>query len=122
AAGGELGRVLSQNAPVWSGGAAACVVLASGGYPGPYETGKPIQGLRGSGGGFDPGAGEGLALFHAGTALDENGAVVTAGGRVLGVTAWAAGLRRALDVAYRRAEQIEFAGRYYRRDIGHRAL
>ncbi len=122
AAGGELGRVLSQNAPVWSGGAAACVVLASGGYPGPYETGKPIQGLRGGGGGFDPGAGEGLALFHAGTALDENGAVVTAGGRVLGVTAWAAGLRRALEVAYRRAEQIEFAGRYYRRDIGHRAL
>ncbi len=119
---GELGRLLAEETPRWSEGAAACVVLASGGYPGPYETGKPIRGLGQGGLEVDSGDGEGLALFHAGTAFAENGAVVTAGGRVLGVTGWAAGLRRALEIAYAAAGQIEFAGRYYRRDIGHRAL
>ncbi len=102
-----------------SAAAAACVVIASPGYPGPYPTGQAISGL-------DrieefAGADEGLAVFHAGTAV-QNGAIVTAGGRVLGVTAWAKELPAALATAYRAADQISFPGCYFRRDIAHRAL
>ncbi len=108
------------------GWAAACVILASGGYPGLYETGKRIRGLEGaalsSGEKDDTGEEGGLALFHAGTAFDRSGSIVTAGGRVLGVTSWAKGLPEALKKAYRAAEQIDFEGCYYRRDIGHRAI
>lgn len=105
-------------------GSAATVVLASEGYPGLYTTGKVIRGLEQaarSNGDVDNGK-EGLALFHAGTAFNSSGAVVTAGGRVLGVTAWARTLRAALQRAYRSVEQIDFDGCYYRRDIGHRAF
>jgi phosphoribosylamine--glycine ligase len=97
----------------WHAGAAACVVLASGGYPGAYETGKTILGLEA----VTPE----VKVFHAGTAW-QAGEVVTAGGRVLGVTARDADLTAALAKAYEACEVISFAGRHYRRDIGYRAL
>jgi phosphoribosylamine--glycine ligase len=96
-------------------GAAACVVMASGGYPGAYEKGKPIAGL-------DAAAGkEGVTVFHAGTARGDAG-VVTSGGRVLGVTGEGDDLPEALARAYDGARAIRFDGAYYRTDIGHRAL
>lgn len=100
----------------WLAGAAACVVLASEGYPGPYAKGQPIHGL-------DP-----LALptnsivFHAGTRQRVNGEIVTAGGRVLGVTGWGSDFRAALDTAYAAVGRVTFRGAQYRRDIGGRAL
>jgi phosphoribosylamine--glycine ligase len=100
----------------FSTGAAACVVLASGGYPVAYEKGKVISGLEN---GQLPGGG--ATVYHAGTAL-RDGALVTAGGRVLGVTATADTLPDALKKAYAAADTIEFEGRHMRRDIGARAL
>jgi len=105
-------------------GASVCVIAASGGYPGTYPTGLPISGL---GAATDPGT----VVFHSGTAL-KDGSIVTAGGRVLGVTA-AAGptpsahaspspLQTALGHAYATLETISFEGMQYRRDIGWRAL
>jgi len=96
-------------------GAAANVVLASAGYPGPYTKGLPISGLVEA----DQ---VGVTVFHAGTAFDDEGQVVTAGGRVLGVMAMGPTLRDALDLAYAGVAQIQFEGRTYRRDIGWRAL
>jgi phosphoribosylamine--glycine ligase len=96
-------------------GAAACVVIASGGYPGKYEKGKEIHGLD------DVDAMEGVTVFHAGTA-DENGRVVTSGGRVLGVTAVADDLPSAVARAYEGAAAVSFDGAHNRTDIGHRAL
>ncbi len=90
----------------------ACIVLASGGYPGSYQTGLPIEGL-------DAAAQAGAKVFHAGT-RHENGRFVTAGGRVLGVTARSATLQQALATAYRATEQVHFDGMHYRRDIGGR--
>ena len=98
----------------WSDGAAACVILASGGYPGHYEKGKAIT-LPGS-------LPENVTVYHAGDALTEEGALVTSGGRVLGVTATAATLEEALRDAYAAADAIDFDGKYLRRDIGRRAL
>ncbi len=100
----------------WKKGACACVILASGGYPEKYETGKEISGLD------DMGQTAGAAVYHAGTKLTEDGKFLTAGGRVLGVTASADTLKNALDAAYRAAEQITFEKVHYRRDIGQRAL
>ncbi len=94
---------------------AACVVLASGGYPGRYETGKVILGL-------DDCETDSSVVFHAGTVAGEEGAVLTAGGRVLGLTAWAATLQAAVDEAYRMAEVVTFQDAHFRRDIAHRAL
>lgn len=88
---------------------AATVILVSGGYPGPYEKGKAITGLD-----RHP---EGALVFHAGTAL-RDGSVVTHGGRVIAVTSLAAGLKDALEQAGREAGEIQFEGRYFRRDIG----
>ena len=99
----------------WHDDAAVCVVLASGGYPGAYPTGLPISGLE------EAGREEGVVVFHAGTA-ERDGRIVTAGGRVLGVTARGATIREAVDRAYRGAARISFEGMHYRRDIGHRAL
>ena len=96
-------------------GASACVIAASGGYPGKYASGKPIHGLAANG------AREDLVIFHAGTAL-KDGQIVTAGGRVLAITAMAFDLQGALDKAYAELEKISFDGMQYRRDIGHRAL
>ena len=94
----------------WKPGAAACVVMASGGYPGSYVTGQRISGLD------EYGGIEGAAVFHAGTKWD--GGFVTAGGRVLGVTAAAKSLESALEAAYLAAGRISFEGAHYRRDIG----
>ena len=95
-------------------GSAACVVLASGGYPQKYQTGYPISGLEE--------AGRTARVFHAGTRLDEDGRVLTSGGRVLGVTATAPTLREAIERAYGAAEKISFTDLHMRHDIGQRAL
>ncbi len=92
----------------------ACVVLASGGYPGSYERGLPIEGLREA-------EQTGAKVFHAGTKFS-GGIPVTAGGRVLGVTARGPTLQEALADSYRAAEAIHFQGVHYRRDIGSRGL
>ena len=92
-------------------GAAACVILASKGYPGSYEKGYPIH---------IP-ADLDAEVYVAG-AKEKDGALVTSGGRVLGVTATAPTLKEALQKAYAAAEQIRFENVYYRRDIGKRAL
>jgi len=92
-----------------------CVVLASGGYPGKYSTGKAITGLRAAA------KVEGVEVFHAGTAT-KGRQTVTSGGRVLGVTAVGDTIQAAIDRAYQAAKEIRWQGCYYRRDIGHRAL
>ena len=92
--------------------AAVCVVLASDGYPVSYEKGFPIQG-------FDKfRAEEGFYCFHAGTALNDAGEIVTNGGRVLGVTAKGADLKEARANAYQATEWITFENKYMRSDIG----
>ena len=99
----------------WSPGASACVVASSAGYPGSYKTGFPITGLSAAA------RVPGVQIFHSGS--DRLGSqLVTAGGRVLGVTAAAPSLEEALDRAYQAMAEIHFDGIYYRRDIGHRAL
>ena len=99
----------------WSAGAAACVVASSSGYPGSYKTGLPITGL-------DKAAKiPGVQVFHSGTS-QADGQMLTAGGRVLGVTAVAPSLEEALALDYEALKLIHFDGMYYRRDIGHRAL
>jgi phosphoribosylamine---glycine ligase len=95
----------------WKAGASACVVLASGGYPGKFADGKVISGLREA-----EEAGD-VKILHAGTKrVGES--IVTAGGRVLGVTSSAASLAEALDKVYGGAERIHFDGMHYRHDIG----
>ena len=94
-------------------GAAACVVLASDGYPGVVRKGDPIEGL-------DRVPGD-VLVFHAGT-RDEDGHVVTAGGRVLGITGLGADLKEALARAYAGVNAIRFRGMHYRRDIGEKGL
>jgi phosphoribosylamine--glycine ligase len=84
--------------------------MASGGYPGSYPTGLPITGLED----VDPD----VVVFHAGTRRDADGRLVTAGGRVLGVTATADTLEEARRQAYANVECIHFEGAHYRRDIG----
>ena len=102
----------------FSDGAAACVILASGGYPVAYEKGKPITGLVD---GQLPGE-ENVTVYHSGTAITEDGTLVTAGGRVLGVTATGPRLTNALSHAYEAAEKISFEKLHKRTDIGMRAL
>ena len=94
----------------WRDQAACCLVLASGGYPGSYQTGYPISGLEE--------AGKSAVVFHAGTRADGQGGVVTSGGRVLGVTALGADLNAAIDGAYAAAKHISFTDMHYRTDIG----
>lgn len=92
--------------------AAVCVVLASDGYPVAYEKGFPIRGLEA----FD--GKEDYFCFHAGTRFDETGAIVTNGGRVLGVTATGKDLKEAREKAYKATDWVEFANKYMRHDIG----
>ena len=99
----------------WSPGASACVVASSGGYPGSYKTGFPISGLAAAA------QVPGVQVFHAGTSA-RDGQIVTAGGRVLGVTAVEESLQQALNRAYQALGEVHFDGIYFRRDIGHRAL
>ncbi len=101
---------LDQVTVEWSDEACVGVVLASGGYPGAYETGFPIEGLDA--------VDADVQVFHAGTRRREDGAVVTAGGRVLTVVATGATLAEAREKAYRNVERIRFQGVHYRRDIG----
>ena len=108
----ELHNVHVRRGP----GAAACVVLASGGYPGDYARGGVIRGLE------EAETVPGVVVFHAGTRRLSSGEVVTNGGRVLGVTAVADDLPHALSHAYQAVERIDFHGRHYRRDIGRKGL
>ena len=109
---------LAQQEVKFSDGAAACVILASGGYPVAYEKGKPISGLVD---GQLPDE-ENVTVYHSGTALTEDGQLVTNGGRVLGVTATGPRLTNALSHAYEAAEKIHFDKLHKRSDIGLRAL
>ncbi len=99
----------------WDARASACVVLAAEGYPGSYPKGQAIRGLA------DLRDWRDGVVFHAGTA-QRDGAIVTNGGRVLGVTALGSDIAAAVREAYRGVAQIEWDGMYYRRDIGRRAL
>jgi phosphoribosylamine--glycine ligase len=99
----------------WKPQASVCVVIASGGYPGNYEKGKPIRGLD------DAAKLPGVKVFHAGTAL-KDGQVVTSGGRVLGVTAQGKDLKAAQAAAYAAVGKICFEGLQFRHDIGAKAL
>ena len=111
---------LAQTELRWSPGASACVVASSSGYPGSYKTGFPITGLE------DAARVPGVQVFHSGSAHSGSSQLgdklLTAGGRVLGVTAAAPSLEEALARAYEAMALIRFDGIYYRRDIGHRAL
>lgn len=99
----------------WSDEPTVCVVLASEGYPGSYDKGKPIKGLK------EVAKVPGTMVFHAGTA-EKDGEIVTNGGRVLGVTAKGKSISEAVDLAYEAAALIEWEGKFMRRDIAHRAL
>ena len=111
------GGALADTEVKFRDGAAACVILASGGYPVHYEKGKEITGLTD---GQLPGA-EDVTVYHAGTAV-QDGRLVTAGGRVLGVTATADTLPAALEKAYAAADKIHFDKLHRRSDIGAHAL
>lgn len=99
----------------WKNECAACVILASGGYPVKYQSGYTINGLN------EKGQLDGYLVYHAGTKADAD-EIKTAGGRVIGVTATAADLKSALDKAYKGVNLIEFKDMHYRKDIGQRAL
>ncbi len=104
-------ETLSDLEVEWYGGACACVVMASGGYPGSYKKGIEITGLN------EKGNVEGAVVYHAGTAL-KDGKLLTNGGRVLGVTAKGETLDEALEKAYAAVKKIHFDGVHFRTDIG----
>ena len=105
---------LSEVPVEWEDGAACCVMIASAGYPQAYEKGKKIDLGRAC-------SRESVTVYHSGTAL-RDGNLVTAGGRVLGVTAVGSSLAQAVSRAYEAADDISFEGAFFRRDIGQRAL
>ncbi len=104
---------LSDDLISWKPEPSVCIVMSAGGYPGDYAKGEVISGLDA--------ANEGATVFHAGTALDGDN-VVTAGGRVLGVTALGSDLQNAVDNATAAVEKISWKDSFYRKDIAHRAL
>ncbi len=104
---------LSDDLISWKDDPSVCIVMSAGGYPGDYEKGLEISGLAA--------ANDGATVFHAGTARDGD-KVVTAGGRVLGVTALGSDLQMAVDNAYAAVEKISWKDSFYRKDIAHRAL
>lgn len=108
-----LSEGLSKVQLEWDTRPAACVVLASGGYPGAYETGKVIAGL-------DQVPSD-ILVFHAGTTKSDH-SLVTAGGRVLGITALGNTIEEAVRRAYQGVGQVDFEGMHFRRDIAHRVL
>ena len=110
AATGELGSTTIE----WKPGPSVCVVLASGGYPGEFATGKPITGIAEA-------EATGATVFQAGTRMGTNG-LETSGGRVVGVTASAQTLQGAIQGAYTAAGKIHFDGMHYRTDIGKKGL
>jgi phosphoribosylamine--glycine ligase len=99
----------------WHDQAAVCVVMAAGGYPGAYRRGDVINGLE------EASKIEDLVVFHAGTKV-EDGRIVCAGGRVLGVTALGLTVKDAIDRAYRGVSKINWEGAHFRKDIGAKAL
>jgi phosphoribosylamine--glycine ligase len=111
-ANGRLENVRLQ----WKREAAVCVVMAAAGYPGEYERGQPIAGLK------EASELDNVCVFHAGTKRDAHGQIVTDGGRVLGVTALGGNLEEALQRVYGGVKRIRFDGAQYRRDIAARAL
>lgn len=111
-----IDRRLGEVTPRWHQGAAACVVLASAGYPGKARSGDEIQGIDAAD--EDPNT----VVFHAGTARNSAGQWTTAGGRVLGVTARGASVKDAVATAYKGVTKITWAGMHHRSDIGHRAI
>jgi phosphoribosylamine--glycine ligase len=110
AASGELAGVKLE----WRSGPSVCVVLASGGYPGAYGTGKAIRGIEAA-------EATGATVFHAGTRMGAAG-LETAGGRVLGVTAAGQDLAGAIHGAYEAVRRVNFDGMHYRTDIGRKGL
>jgi len=106
---------LEQTQMRWNRGASACVVASSAGYPGSYKTGLPIRGLE------TAAKVPGVQVFHSGSSLVAD-QILTAGGRVLGVTANGDSLEVALSRAYQALEEVHFDGMYFRHDIGHKAL
>jgi phosphoribosylamine--glycine ligase len=106
---------LNEEQAEWDPRVALGVVMAAGGYPGSYEKGAPILGL-------DQDFGPSVKVFHAGTATDDSGRVVTAGGRVLCVTALGETVREAQTAAYTACDRIHWDGAFYRKDIGYRAI
>jgi phosphoribosylamine--glycine ligase len=106
------GKLETLEAPVWDPRVAVCVVACSGGYPGEYKQGLPIFGLD------RIRTGEDLQVFHAGTSQKLGGDLLTAGGRVLAVTALGKDAAAARDRAYEALRQIEFHGMHFRSDIG----
>ena len=104
---GTLGKMSVE----WVDGASACVVAANRGYPGKYESGAVITGCEEAGI-------EGVEIFHAGTSLSPDGALLATGGRVLGVTAASQSLPKALAACYSALEIIHWSGMQFRRDIG----
>jgi phosphoribosylamine---glycine ligase len=109
------GKLEGQEAPVWDPRVAVCVVVCSGGYPGDYKKGQPIFGLD------KVPVGPDLQVFHAGTSQRVGGDILTAGGRVLGITALGADATAARALAYGALQNIEFAGMHFRTDIGAKA-
>lgn len=107
---------LSPDMVSWDDDWAVSVVLTSAGYPGSYEKGKKIVGVE------DANAMPGVTVYHAGTALDADGNLVTAGGRVLDVTAVADTFEDARNLAYEACDKIWFEGKTYRHDIGIKAI
>ncbi|MEE8678132.1 MAG: phosphoribosylamine--glycine ligase [Olsenella sp.] len=107
---------LSPDMVSWDDDWAVSVVLTSAGYPGSYEKGKKIVGVE------DANAMPGVTVYHAGTALDADGSLVTAGGRVLDVTAVADTFEDARNLAYEACDKIWFEGKTYRHDIGIKAI
>lgn len=103
---------LADAGPEWSNDASTCIVAASAGYPGNYETGKQITGLDAAE------QVQSVVVFHAGTRLNAAGQVETSGGRVLGITARAASLPEATGLAYGAVARIGFEGMQFRKDIG----
>jgi phosphoribosylamine--glycine ligase len=100
---------------IWHPGYAVSITVASAGYPGGYRSGLPIVGIE------EAGRVDGVQVFHAGTAM-KDGQLVTAGGRVLSVAAYALSLQEALERAYSAITHISFEGMHYRRDIAHRGI
>jgi phosphoribosylamine---glycine ligase len=123
--GSDWGEVLMASARAslpareleWSPEPATCVVLASGGYPGPLAIGKKITGLEH----FDGAGSRHAVVFHAGTKQEGNN-IVTSGGRVLGVAATGTTLHASIENAYAAVRRIHFDGMHYRTDIGARGL
>ena len=101
---------LDKTPVLFEDAACCCVVMASGGYPGSYKKGLPIFGL-------ELAEKQGCTVYHAGTARDKDGLLVTNGGRVLGVTAIGKTLAQAVQTAYKGVNQIGFYGQTYRNDI-----